>query len=518
MNNCCRIEGLSEQQEWLESLAAQSDEFEAEADKLASRFERETSRLAQQWFGDSDRRLVLTAEQLEKLAPQRTAMDAAQKQLERAELEYQSHRGEEEKYASQLATATTTGDRLGLPTNLQDAGDMVARLRRRLNVEQKIEQLRRSGVELEQQARDMLDGQVIPLRLYVAWGACVFGAAAFLFAWTFSEGRPALGQAGGLLALISILIPMFRWTNEARTADELDGVHRQIQDLQRQMVAAREEKDQLEKELPVADGSIVLRMQTAEKHLAELEDMLPVESERRRATEASRGAKADYEAAKARVEATLKDWRGSLKALGLPEELAPKELNLLAGQYEQLAQLEAKALSRADDMQRRQREFDRVVARIKRIAEETGLVLEHAEPLAQLEHLLSESRLQKAHIQHRDKLRERAKELKGEEARHVRAAIGLGRKRDAMFQKAGVEHETAFRQLAADLADRATRRPAQTAHPRDCRGHRQVGKRGGLRPVDGRGRCRNTGKRVGATNRCARGDRKATRRAADQPR
>src|SRR5690606_18730949 len=127
-------------------------------------------------------------------------------------------------------------------------------------------------------------------------------------------------------------------------------------------------------------------------------------------------------------------------------------LNLLAGQYEQLAQLEQKALSRADDMARRQKEFDRVVTRIHRLAEETGLVLEESEPLDQLEHLLSESRMQKARIEHREKLRERAKELKVEEARHIRAAIGHTRKRESMFQTAGVEHETAFRELAADLA------------------------------------------------------------------
>lgn len=455
VNHCCRVEGLAEQQEWLESLAQQSAEFEAEADQLASRFEKETSRLAKQWFGDGDRRLELSAEQIEELTPQRTAMEGAEKQLKLAEAEYEQYRDEQERVAAQLETATTTSQRMGLPTNLQQAGDLVSRLRRRLAVEQKIEQTRRSGVELEQQARDMLDGQVIPLRLYVIWGACVFGAAVLLFAWMLSGSRPELGQGGGLLALISVLIPAFRWANEQKTADELDSVHRQLEDLNRQLVAARQEKDELEEDLSVAEGSIVLRLQTAEKHLAELEDILPVESEARRATEASRSAKAALDSAKVRLESTTREWRGALKALGLPEGISPKELNLLAGQYQQLAQLEQKALSRAEDMERRQREFDRVVTRIQRLAEETGLVLEDAEPLDQLEHLLSESRLQKAHIQHREKLRERAKELKGEEARHIRAAIGLTRKREALFQKAGVDHETAYRQLAADLAERA---------------------------------------------------------------
>ena len=148
-----------------------------------------------------------------------------------------------------------------------------------------------------------------------------------------------------------------------------------------------------------------------------------------------------------------REWQGALKATGLPEGLSPKELDLLAGQYDQLAQLEAKAQHRHEEMQRRQRELERVVKRIERLAEETDLVLEDAEPLEQLEHLLSESRLQKARLEHREKLRERAKGLKADEARHARAAIALVRKRDALFQKAGVDHETAFRKLAADLAE-----------------------------------------------------------------
>lgn len=453
VQNQCRIEALAEQQEWLESLAEQAQEFQAEADQLAARFESETSRLAQQWFNDPKRRLVLTAEQIEKLAPQRNALDAAQKRLATAELDWNQHRGEEEKYRSQLESATSSSEKMGLPSDLQSAGELVARLRRRLAVEQRIEQARRSGVEMEQQARDMLDGQVMPLRLYVFWAASVFGAAALIATWLLTENNPQYGQAGAVLAVIAVLIPFFRWANESRTGDELDNVHHQIEALNRELAEARAEKEKLDQELPVADGSVVLRLQTAERHLAELEDILPVESDRRRATEASREAKQAYETTRERLAATQREWQGALKALGLPEALSPKELNLLAGQYDQLAQLEAKAQHRQEEMHRRQRELERVVKRIERLAEETNLVLDDAEPLAQLEHLLSESRLQKARLEHREKLRERAKGLKVEEAHHARAAIALTRKRDAMFQKAGVDHETAFRKLAADLAE-----------------------------------------------------------------
>ena len=289
--NGCRIEGLAEQQEWLESLAEQSQEFQSEADQLTARFEAETSRLAQQWFNDSKRRLVLTEAQIEKLAPQRNALGAVQKELAAAEVEWNEFRGEEEKIRSRLESATSSSEKMGLPSDLQSAGDLVARLRRRLSVEQRIEQTRRSGVELEQQARTMLDGQVMPLRLYLFWAACVFGAAAFIASWALTQDNPQFGQAGAVLAVIAVLIPFFRWANESRKADELDSIHQQIESLNRELTEARAEKDKLDKELPVAEGSIVLRLQTAERHLAELEDILPVETDRRRASEASRTAK-----------------------------------------------------------------------------------------------------------------------------------------------------------------------------------------------------------------------------------
>ena len=103
---------------------------------------------------------------------------------------------------------------------------------------------------------------------------------------------------------------------------------------------------------------------------------------------------------------------------------------------------------------RRQRELDAVTRRvIVALAEETGLRKEKASAIEQLGHLLSEYRQQQQRVAHRDSIRQRAKALKAEVMKHAQAAIGYRRRREALFQKCGVEDERGLRQLADRLAE-----------------------------------------------------------------
>jgi uncharacterized protein YhaN len=452
----CRLEALGEQQEWLESLAEQAAEFEAEAKQLESQLKAERERLASQWLGDAKRRLELTPAQIEQLAPQQQQLEVAQKQLDEAEALVDSFRSEEDKIRLQLESAMTSSDKLGLPNDLQAAGELVAKLRRRLQVEQKIEQSRRTAIDLEQSAHDALDNQLMPLGLYAASAVSLsVGAASIAAFMTQMVSATSYLQGGGLLLLFGIAVQVHRWWADEQSSDQLDTCHRQIEQIRSQLKQAEEERQRFDADLPIIEGSVVLRLQTAERHLAELEDMLPVETQRRQATEAARTAQRELDAAKGKLASASKAWETQLKALGLPTGLSPQEVRILAGKYEQLAELAERADHRREDVVRRQKEFGRVVGRIRHLAEETHLVLNDASPLEQLEHLLEQNRLQKAHLAHRDKLRERAKKLKADEATHARAAIGLQRQRQARFDKAGVADETAYRRLADDLAEAA---------------------------------------------------------------
>jgi uncharacterized protein YhaN len=235
-------------------------------------------------------------------------------------------------------------------------------------------------------------------------------------------------------------------------------------------------------------------LQHAERHLAELERVLPVESQRREAAQEITSAERRLKLAQEKHAAALANWKARLRALGLPEVVTPENLTSMAGQCDRLAELEARIENRRDDMNRRQREFALVSQRIFALAEETGLRLvdagsppaknppkiaaekerqasrlsPQASPaLTQLDHLRAEYHQQKQRVAHREALAERAKGLKVEEGKHARAAIGYRGRREALFQKCGVADEQELRHRAARLDEAEEFRKKRAAATRE---------------------------------------------------
>ena len=111
----------------------------------------------------------------------------------------------------------------------------------------------------------------------------------------------SLGKYGGWIAAIGIGGAIFAWLFkyfvEDSAADRLDACHRQLGLVAKQMREAEEERDQLDRELPLTDGSVQMRLEHAQRHLAELERVLPVESKRREAAEEITAAERRWELA-----------------------------------------------------------------------------------------------------------------------------------------------------------------------------------------------------------------------------
>jgi uncharacterized protein YhaN len=265
----------------------------------------------------------------------------------------------------------------------------------------------------------------------------------------------------------SVFAWLFKYFVEDSAADRLDACHKQLELVGKQIREAQDEIEQLDRELPLAEGSVAMRLDHAERHLAELERMLPVESKRREAAQEITTSERRLELAKEKHAAAVANWRAKLRAIGLPDDIHPDNLATMAGQFEQLQQLRQRIDNRRDDAERRQREFDMVSRRIFALAEETGLRLDDAEPLEQLDQLLAEYRQQQQRVAHREEIRERAKALKADEARHAHAAVGLRRRREALFQKSGVEDEHGLRLLADRLAEADELRKRRTAVTRE---------------------------------------------------
>jgi len=473
VRNAARIDALGEQRDWLESLQLQQADLEREAKQYEARFTAEQNRLADTLGLKEGQRLrELTESDLEGLQPQIDALRLAQKRLDAAQRDLDLLTESERSLRTQIETAIVGGESHGLPMDLQEASNLVARLRKRLAVEQRLDQARQHEVELEQQSHDLLDDQVMPLWLFGWLLATFIVGALMLGVWALVPSSP-FGKYGGLVALVGVGGAAFAWVfkyfADDAAAEKLDACQRQMGVITKQIADFEREKQQVNGELPMTDGSVVLRLQAAERHLAELEGVLPFEAQRKQAGGEVQNAESRLQQAERERDAALATWKSTIAALGLPESIDPQRLVSVTDRYGQLAELEARARHRRDDAAARQREHATLLRRIRDLAEEVGCVLkpkdnakvsrdaaaerspaETVDPLDQLDHLLTERRRQLGDVQRREQLAEKATELKAEEGKRLQAIAGLKRRRAGMFQATGCEDEQQYRMMAAD--------------------------------------------------------------------
>jgi uncharacterized protein YhaN len=505
IRNGQRLEALLEQTDWLQGLERLAAELAEEVEQLEARLASENERLTHEWTGAGKLPPRITSDVVDGLQPQIRAIEASEQLLETARHELEVHRAGESQYRAEIESAMVSGDTLGLPKDLDAAGDLVAQLRRRQLVEQRIESARRQADELQEQAQELVDDQVVPMVLFSWLLAVVVVGFVALGVW-FVMPAAALGKYGGWVAAIglggSVVAWLIKHFAEDSARDRFDDCHRQIEMIADQIEDAEEERGKLDRELPLTDGSVQLRLQYAEKHLAELERVMPVEGQRRELAQEINSAERRVKLAEEKHASAMSNWKARLRALGLPDDTSPASLATMSGQCERLAELEARIENRRDDMTRRQREYSLVSQRIVALAEETGLCLVvtggspvatndkkdrkevdgqasrlSLRPLDQLDHLRARYHEQMQRVEQRKSLRDRSKGLRVEEAKHARGAIGLKRRRIALFQKCGVADEPELRQLAAKLDEAEDLRKKRASATREIAA--AIGKHGG---------------------------------------
>jgi uncharacterized protein YhaN len=478
VHNAARIDALGEQRDWLISLDRQIGDLDGEAKDLDRRLKNEQERLAASLgVAKSEHLQQLTTAEFESLEPLLDEVQMAQKKVELATKEVDSLAENERSLKVRIDSAIVGGESHGLPMDVEEASDLVARLRRRLQVEQRLEQARSHEIDLEHQSHELLEDQVMPLWAFGWTFAIVVLGMLGVGMWAWMPGN--LGSYSGLIAFVGLCATafmfVFKFFTEDAAADKLDACQRQMESLARQREEAERDKEVLEAELPMTDGSVVLRLQAAEKHLAELEAVLPVEAQRKRAGHEVSTAQSRLEQAKAHLEKTTIAWRNKLVGLGISEKLDPLRFAAVAERFAALGDLEERVALRHEEIALRQREYSAVTRRIQDLAVEVGCVLAPksesnkkfdaaktteakstetkpteptlAAPIDQLEHLVAERRKQLASVERRGELYERAKELKALERDHRRTVAGIKRRREGLFHAVDCEDEVGYRRL-----------------------------------------------------------------------
>jgi uncharacterized protein YhaN len=470
VRNGSRLEALLEQQDWLQSVERMSAELADEVKHLEARLASENERLSQEWTGAGKIPPRITSDLVEQLTPQARAIEATEQMVASAKHELEIHRTGHEELGTQIESATVMGEKLGLPKDVEAAGDLVAQLKHRQQVEKRIEAAHSQADELQAEANDLVEEQVVPMGLFVFLTAMFMTGFVALAAWWYLP-TTILGKYGGWIALGgiggSIIAFLVKFLTETSAADRFDSCHHQIENVLDQIDDAEAERAKLDQELSLHGGPVAQRLQHAERHLAELERILPVESQRREVAQEIASIERRLKLAEEKHAAATANWKARLRALGLPEDVTPANLAAMAGQCERLADLEAKIENRREAMLRRQRDFAVVSQRIFALAEETGLRREKATSLEQLDHLRAQHNQHLQRVEQRQEIRKRAKSLRIESVKHAHSALGLRRRREALFQKCGIADEQELRQLAAKLDEAEELRKKRVAVTRE---------------------------------------------------
>jgi uncharacterized protein YhaN len=446
VRNASRVEALGEQRDWLEALERQAAAIHAELSEIQSQLATENERLGVDVQAAPNKRAPeISAGLLSSLQPHAKAIRACKERLMSAERQAASRREACAEYEAQLQFAMPAASD-GMPSDLEEAGELVAALRRRLQLEQRAEQSRRNKADLEQQNHELLDRQELPLWMEAAHTVLIIVGVSLL-AVGLLTGAAGAAWIGGIMVAVLIALRIFKYIGEEQIAARRESIERQLDLVQKQVREAQREQEELDVQQASIEGSVVVKLQAAERHLSELEKLLPIDTKWRDARREAESAERRVEEARKQVEAARSTWRGKLAALRLPKDWTPRDLRTMAGRVEQISELRLRVARRRDDAEQRQREHATLCERIRNLAEEVGLAQEGTGAPALLAHLLSELRGHQTKVAERSRLRKRARELRSKQQQHTRAAASLRLRRDALFTQAGVDNEAAYRLL-----------------------------------------------------------------------
>ena len=124
----CRLEALAEQHDWLRRSSAKSLSWTAEVRHLEARLASENERFSQEWTGAGKIPPAITSDIVDQLTPQAKAIEATEHMLETAKNELEHFRTGEHQIRTQIESAMTGGDKLGLPMDVDGASDLVAQV------------------------------------------------------------------------------------------------------------------------------------------------------------------------------------------------------------------------------------------------------------------------------------------------------------------------------------------------------------------------------------------------------
>lgn len=450
-----RIEMLCDQQEWITSLESQLGAAELEASDL----EAQQKRLAQQigWQPDEDTALFSgSRKSVAIMRPVARAQRQASEDRKKSQELARHHREAGAALERQIAAALAGRTETELAAALEACGDRVNQLRRRVQLDERLDQSQRSRKELEADNHQLRSQDVLSPRTLLVLG-CVFAVGITLLlaglllpsSWTGGRGLALafVGLCSGVGAVVTKL-----WLQRAYQR-ELETCSQQLTMVKREIETAIRERDELDQRLPNGGGPLLTRLQSAERELASLEELLPLEAQRQTCQREAETAERAAQQAEADLAAARRRWQELLVELGLPASLRPRQLRALTSDLAQWKEVARRLAARRQEITDRRRVLETLVLRIEEAFEAAQLEPASGHTVERLRQLRQSLADQEVVVARRSELRKSLRKLRRRAERARRLVAEFKLRRRTILQLAGVDNEADFRARAAEQAE-----------------------------------------------------------------
>jgi len=351
------------------------------------------------------------------------------------------------------------------PAAIEAAGELVTRLRKRQQLDEKLQRLALQENEIAEEGRMHLEHRVLSAPAMFSLAIPAVGGATTTFASVFFQddlfgGNWLLWTLGGGLFGIGALVG--KSFLERNAAVRYEAAREQLEAVEAQSAKLRAERDRLDQELPPGGGPIAVRLRAAQQELAALQGVAAPVVERPAAQPDVAVSRELLDEAIAQFNRARKQWREKLGQLGLPPNTQLRKLRELAEQAPppppppapvvELPDIETQIEPKRVELAQRRRELEALEERLRNLVADCGLELPRQRPASQIVAL-------RAELAKQDELRSRRLKLLARRRRYTlrfaserRRLRRLRRARRRLLRQAGAYREDELRQLIASHA------------------------------------------------------------------
>ncbi len=457
-----RIDALAEHTPWIESLQRQSIRLETEIDKIENSLVGEVDGLGEQLKikasdirGLGSRGLASLELTGRKLQDQEDLIIQLEHDFEKTEFDLGQH---EERLGTSMARRSTS-------ESLEETGKLVNRLRRRIELEEKIDKLNRGRMELERDVDSVVTEQVLPLeKLSIVGVTFIVGVVLLGFglidaasggSW-ISQTSTNMGIVFVFLGTIAGVVAMglkYHWEGQAK--EDLEDFRHQIEIVRQQLKRGKVERVEIDRQLPEnVQGQWELALSDAESRLERLEELVPLEGRVLAARANQDELKRRIATQELEVEKTSKLWKASLRAAGLPDVLQPYQLREIVQRADRISGISDRLDHLKREQVERRRELESLNLRIDQTLQESGVEFEGIELIDRINHLGLCINEQRGLIQRKREFTHRYRALKAKFVKAKRELDRLLGQKQRLLSIVGAETESEYREFDLELARR----------------------------------------------------------------